>query len=70
MSQANHDFITPGNRRLADALRSFLTVPPDSLRTAMERLVEELIDALDTMDGDPDLEPQEPEEDATSWGFA
>ena len=61
---------------LNDALRAFIRVPADDLRPALAQLVEDLIHALDVLDGDPDLEPEEPEfdddfeEDATSWGFA
>jgi hypothetical protein len=43
---------------LNDALRAFMAVPADDLRPALERLVDDLITALDAVSGDPDLEPE------------
>jgi hypothetical protein len=54
-------------QRLNDALRAFMSVTGDDLRPAMERLVEDLIAALDAVDGNRDIEEDagdcgEPEE--------
>jgi hypothetical protein len=40
---------------LNDAIRAFMIVPADDLRPALERLVDDLITALDAVSGDPDL---------------
>lgn len=58
------------NQRLNDALRAFMASPADELRPALEKLVEELIAAMDAADGDPDLEPDndnEPDNDGEPW---
>jgi hypothetical protein len=50
---------------IARDLRALMGTTGEGLRPAMERLVEDLLSALDSLEGDPDLEPNGDELDAS-----
>ncbi len=59
-------FTLPSPRRIAGALAVLHALPPPALAALAERL----IDRLDTLDDDPDLEPDEAEAEPDCEGLA